>query len=353
MLDPANLIVVQKADDKSILALSSLIHALFELGSCAVGRVVKKDMAEPLVTLLSAHIEEDFECLIENQLPFAEDVRSYRFPPLAKVLTVSGKSLSRHRNLPSDELLQSMSDFVDSMGLSTNGEDEYMSIEDTFSPILHRIEDAIRYRAVHPDSELPPVAPMLTKFSGPPESVRTESETALRRLITAADVKKVPPKAKGRKRYREVEKPLSGLDVEGLFRKEKRTKLSPDNAIPEFKQILASSDSLETVQDAVTQMTAILEDQIRHSLGDGSYDRVAEGLGVMRQELLELEEPALYNDALRRLKSKIFAEELGGNRREMWWYIRKGRLGLIDKRSTPVSDVSPEEADSFMTATAR
>jgi hypothetical protein len=51
----------------------------------------------------------------------------------------------------------------------------------------------------------------------------------------------VPSRVKGRKRNREVDKPLSGLNVDDLFRKEKRTKIHPDNAIPEFKQALKSS----------------------------------------------------------------------------------------------------------------
>ena len=80
-------------NEKAVIALSSLIHALYELGSCAIARVVKKDMAEPLLKILSPEIKPDYECLIENELPFAEDVRSYRFPPLDKIVTVSGKAV--------------------------------------------------------------------------------------------------------------------------------------------------------------------------------------------------------------------------------------------------------------------
>jgi ATP-dependent DNA helicase 2 subunit 2 len=54
---------------------------------------------------------------------------------------------------------------------------------------------------------------------------------------------------------------------------------------------------------------------------------------------------------LRELKRKIMAEELGGNRREMWWFIRKNRIGLIDKRASPVSDVTEEEANTFLQPT--
>ena len=97
-------------------------------------------------------------------------------------------------------------------------------------------------------------------------------------------------------------------------------------------------------------MMGIVEYQIRHSFGDSAYDRAVEELGVMRQEMIDLEEPGLYNDMLRELKRKIMAEDLGGNRREMWWFIRKNRIGLIDKRTSPVSDVTEEEANDFPAA---
>lgn len=91
-------------------------------------------------------------------------------------------------------------------------------------------------------------------------------------------------------------------------------------------------------------MTAIIEDQIRHSLADANYDRVVEGLGAMRDELVSYEEPGSYNDFLRQLKEKLLKEELGGDRRELWWLIRKSKIGLIDKLESDRSGVTGEEA---------
>lgn len=192
----SNIIIAQKTNDKAILALSSLIHALFELDSCAIARVVKKEMAEPLLTLLSPSVEKEYECLIENQLPFSEDVRSYRFPPIDKIVTVSGKELIQHRNLPTDNLCKAMSDFVDKMDISQfdkndEGEKtEYMALEDAFSPILHRIEQAKRWRAVRPTEPVPPVPEVLLKYSKQPEELQLNARSALQELIKAADVKK-------------------------------------------------------------------------------------------------------------------------------------------------------------------
>ena len=117
-------IIAQKTNNKAIMALSSLIHALFELESYAVARLVPKDGKDPLLVLLAPSIEVDYECLLDVQLPFAEDLRSYKFPPLDRVVTVSGKIITDHRNLPNDTLKTAMSDYVDQMDLSTFGKDD-------------------------------------------------------------------------------------------------------------------------------------------------------------------------------------------------------------------------------------
>lgn len=117
-------VIAQKTNSKAILALSSLIHALFELESYAVARLVTKADKDPVIVLLAPSIEVDYECLLDIQLPFTEDVRSYRFPPLDKVITVSGKVIKDHRNLPSDALIAAMSDYVDRMDLSAFGHDD-------------------------------------------------------------------------------------------------------------------------------------------------------------------------------------------------------------------------------------
>jgi ATP-dependent DNA helicase 2 subunit 2 len=52
-----------------------------------------------------------------------EDVRPYRFPPLGKVKTMKGKTLDKHRNIPTHDMDKFMSDYVDSMDLSEFGKD--------------------------------------------------------------------------------------------------------------------------------------------------------------------------------------------------------------------------------------
>lgn len=154
----------------------------------------------------------------------------------------------------------------------------------------------------------------------------------------------MPAKAKG-KRYRDAVKPLSGLDVDSLLGKEKRAKISNDNAIPEFKQMLETTEDPNGIEEAAKQLSAIIREQITESFGDSGYGRAIEELRVMKEELTSLEEPLLYNNFIRDLKKGLLAGELGGERREMWWEIRKNRLGMIDSKKSEVSEVTEEEAE--------
>jgi ATP-dependent DNA helicase 2 subunit 2 len=153
----------------------------------------------------------------------------------------------------------------------------------------------------------------------------------------------VPPKAKG-KRGRDIVKPLSGLDVEALLGREKRAKITTENAIPEFKQMLETAEDLSSIQEAAKQMATIIRSLITHSLGDSGYGRAIANIATMREELINMEEPDLYNDFVADLKRRLLAGELGGDRRDMMWEIRKAKLGLIDKKASEISEVTEDQA---------
>lgn len=65
-----------------------------------------------------------------------------------------------------------------------------MSIDDTYSPMLHRLNQAIRNKAVRPDEPIGPPAEILIKYSNPPSELVSDSAQQLSNLVKAADVKK-------------------------------------------------------------------------------------------------------------------------------------------------------------------
>lgn len=117
--------IAQPFSDKARMAMSSLVHALHELDSYAVARIVPKKNKEPSIILLAPYIVPgELEALIDVPLPFSEDVRTHRYPPLDRVVTSSGAVLRTHKNLPKEELNDAMSDYIDSMDLSKFRTDE-------------------------------------------------------------------------------------------------------------------------------------------------------------------------------------------------------------------------------------
>lgn len=156
----------------------------------------------------------------------------------------------------------------------------------------------------------------------------------------------VPPKVKGtRGRRREAPKPLSGLDVESLLNQEKREKISPNNTIPEFKQMLESPEDDNVVHDAAKQMANIIRKHITHSTGNFKYEEVKADMQVFRQYMIEFEDPEIWNDFIRDFKKRVVKEELGGDRRDFWQSLKRLNLGLIDKNVLEISDVTEKEAN--------
>lgn len=339
----------RKFDEKSELAMSSLVWALMELESYAIARIVAKDGKDPQLLLLAPHIEPGLECLYDIPLPFAEDLRTYQFPPLDKVVTVTGQTLTEHRLLPTDELNKAMSDYVDAMDLSNFGTDEdgnsaeFATIDESYNPTIHRTNYAIKQRAVHPDKALSEVPQILLQYTNPPESLIKKVQSHIDTLIQVAEIKKVPPKAKGR-RQREAIKPLSGLDVDALLGGDSQPTVSAENPIPDFKRALGTACEMDEIQSAAKQMGDIITKLVTDSFADSKYSQAIECMGVMREELINMEEPTLYDTFVSGLKKQLLSGALGGDRRDFWFKLRLAKLGLIEQSQSEVSKVTSEEA---------
>ncbi|CAN8097257.1 unnamed protein product [Discula destructiva] len=360
-LGDTSLTLANPSDTNSTIGLSALIHALYELDQCAIARFVTKNGKDPEILLLRPSVEPDIECLYDVPLPFAEDARLYRFPPLDKVMTITGKTLTEHRLLPDDKLMRAMGAFVESMDISALGRDnegnpaEYAPLDDLYSPVIHRVNQAVRARAVQEDGPIEEIAPVLLKYSQPPSGVIKQAKRKIDGLIEAADVKKAPEKKKFRRQDAgKNNAPVSGLDIDSMLAQgvaAKKTKISKDNAVPDFKQVvqsLAEANEDDGIVQAVNEMGKIVQNLITESTGDSNYDRAAENIGVMREQMIGLELPELYNEFLKNLKAKLKSGALGGDRKEMWFKIRyPGKLGLITSAQSEASNVTDTEAQDF------
>lgn len=67
---------------------------------------------------------------------------------------------------------------------------EYAPIDETYNPTIHRINQAIRARAVDPEGPIGPPAEILLRFSKPPEELINKAKPDIEALVDAAEIKK-------------------------------------------------------------------------------------------------------------------------------------------------------------------
>lgn len=91
-------------------------------------------------------------------------------------------------------------------------------------------------------------------------------------------------------------------------------------------------------------MEALVREAITNSFADMLYGKACDMMMVMREELVDLDEPEIYNDFVRSLKDDLLAGNLGGNRADMWKEIRKHRLGLLTTQESERSGITDEQA---------
>src|SRR5688572_22843415 len=67
---------------------------------------------------------------------------------------------------------------------------EYMTIDESFNPVIPRIKHAVKDRAIYPDMPVPEIPAILTKFSTPPANLVEQAQAHIDTLIEVAEVKK-------------------------------------------------------------------------------------------------------------------------------------------------------------------
>lgn len=169
--------------------------------------------------------------------------------------------------------------------------------------------------------------------------------------MISTNIRLVPPKAQGRKAKGDKPKPISGLDIDALLKRpeNKRARINPEKAIPEFKQKVEIADNQTDIEDAMKQMGAIIRGIVTKSFGDQDYERAIEHIGVMKEIAIDYEYPDMFNSFMVDFKSRLLSGEFDGNRRELWWKIKSVKLGLIDSDTSEPSKVTPEEAGAVST----
>lgn len=162
-----------------------------------------------------------------------------------------------------------------------------------------------------------------------------------------------------RRDRRDAVKPISDIDVEDLLASARASRAShqlvdPANPIPSFKQSLDDTTEPNGQTKAAAQMGKIIEKRIMQcgdggDLGRMAHERVLEEMRVLREQMLDLDYAAWWNEWVSGLKERLLLKgELAGLRTELWGRISSERLGLVEGNRTHVTD---EEVERFLRIT--
>jgi len=148
-------------------------------------------------------------------MPFAEDLRNYTFQSLDRLYNKRGQPLEKHGNIPTDEMMEAMDAFVDSMDLMEVEKDDegyaefarlslslthgfgsnripYFDTLYSYNPALHRVKQALFHAAVSPSLNthpLPPPHPDLIRYFEQPKKVLKRSHKALEHCKKVFNIK--------------------------------------------------------------------------------------------------------------------------------------------------------------------
>ncbi|BFZ55853.1 ATP-dependent DNA helicase yku80 [Savitreella phatthalungensis] len=303
------------------LAHTALAMALYDVDYVAVMRYVKKGDAPPQLMLLSPAIEPGKVALYMVQLPFADDVRNYRFAPLDRIRTVRGDITESHRYLPSSALSDAMDAYVEAVSLdksTTDGTEDLLPLGDSFSHGVHSINHAITRRALGlAEVADAAAAAVLLTHSRPLPSVMKKATTmkAVGALTDTAVIKRVPAKLIRKRRRDAEDEPAADdadIDLDDLLHHGKAVEskrsseeakmdehqLSHNDPVRKFEEMM-SDDNL--VDRALMQIQPVIKDIVQFGTGDRDIDVAIEALQSFRRHALEQEETELFNEFLQDL----------------------------------------------------
>ncbi|KAF8807166.1 SPOC domain-like protein [Phlegmacium glaucopus] len=192
------------------VALSSIAQGMNKKRVMAIARWVSRDGMDPKMGVLFPALFDNVDCLLWSHMPFADDVRKYTFASLDKLVSKKGELITEHPYLPTEQQLDAMDNFVDSMDLMDAGDKNedgqrlpWFDTLQSYNPAIHRIKQAMFHCAVVNDiatHPLPPPHPELLKYFETPKKVLKRARDAVEECTSTFKVKEVPKKiAKARK----------------------------------------------------------------------------------------------------------------------------------------------------------
>ncbi|KAI9101648.1 SPOC like C-terminal domain-containing protein [Phlyctochytrium arcticum] len=376
-----------------------LMQGLEECNCAALVRYVRCSNANPKLGVLWPS-KRDWAWWV--QMPFAEDLRLYSFAPLEYLLDEEPSSLaSDHgnsnlsnslsasirstdstrakkkskldaRQVPYDEVMTRMDDFIDAMDLNeavetAEGPKEAFRPKDVFNPAWQRLYQCIADRAIHPEKkELPPVDPKISACIDPIWEMLEKAKAPAKKLAEAFVISKVEKKGTKRGidsvnpavRTEDVlnlgatSSPANGVKVEEESadmrmqdlmerRVDSVTTIDP---VSDF-EAMVNDRREDRVSEAVKQMTGVIQKLVSESFGDQLYDKAMSCLVVLREKCAQENESIEYNDWFRQFK-QFLTSESARQHMTFWNRVCDKKISLITHNEALESAVTQAESDN-------
>jgi ATP-dependent DNA helicase 2 subunit 2 len=347
------LVKPEKGSQQAQLGVAGLAISLHKDRRVALVRYVARDLTRPRIGILYPHVTDDATSLMFVQLPFADDVREFKFDKLEDVLLEPSQRKTGkrhrldHRAVPSTELNKRMDAWIESMDLmeAKDGEEAYQ-IKDIYNPKYHRVFDAVFQRAVDPTSPIPSASRFMECMQPIPK-VLERSQPHLDLVKSSFQGVRRPVK-QGAKRMQ-----IADTELPQFRAVEQQMTVGTTDPIGDFYKMVQRRDA-DFVGDACRQMQTAIMALVDHLLGPRAgpvgqvgTNKILDSLRVLRDVSGEEGEDVSFNEWMQRdVKVKL----LGGTDQEVafWRLMKEKKYGLIDVDfANATKPVTKREADDF------
>ncbi|EFA74613.1 ATP-dependent DNA helicase [Heterostelium album PN500] len=263
-----------------------------ETKQAVLSRYVKRNGSSASIALLYSHIKANYECLYVCQLPFLDDLKQYQFPPIAPTNSATRK------------------------------------------PYIPTAEQCLHDRALHPESQLPKLDPIISKYINPDEAIMENAQDAIKNFQTLFPLTKTT-NFKSEPKYRWQD----GMLVEQQQEIRLDSYVTDDaNASKKRKADDLADYSLDKQSDIINEITYC-------PTGKRFTQRsiLSEGIGVSLNFVVDLSKNQnhWYSGELRDYyESK--------NRDDFWQLIVTNQIGLITNDESDDSEITEKESKEFL-----
>lgn len=320
------------------LIFQAMIRAMIAKKEVAIVRYAYRDTTSPQIGYLSPYIEDNNLMLIYIQLPFDEDVRKYRFPPLQ----------SKPQYCPTDSQLEAIDDLMDAMDLMNADIDEdgnpceALQSDNIYDPFLQYWFESLYHRQLYKNTnDLPPPSDRLKNSIEPPIKIRENAKKFLEKVSQKFCLDYIKDK-KYKKRI-ELNKETQETGVSAAKR-QKTNDVNTDECVL-IENIKSEFNELIKSEVPFTQVGDRLENSIKDFCVNASKledfgEHIVELLEMYRKQSILKNDPKSFNEFMIN-----FMKPFRGT--TLWYIMLSHEIGLIGHSECDVSGVSQEEVENF------